>query len=68
VARRANYGFEKRQKEIQRQKKREEKAEKKRQRKESGEAGSGPEIDWNAEVLGGDGSAPDDQAGPTAAG
>ncbi len=39
MARRPNYGGEKRQKEIQRQKKREEKAEKKRLRKEEGTAG-----------------------------
>jgi hypothetical protein len=39
VARRANYGYEKRQKEINRQKKRAEKAERKRQRKESSEPG-----------------------------
>jgi hypothetical protein len=63
VARRPNFGFEKRQKEIQRQKKRDEKAEKKRQRKESGETGSGPEIDWNAEVLDGMPGASDDKPG-----
>lgn len=39
MARRPNYGGEKRQKEIQRQKKREEKAEKKRLRKEEGSVG-----------------------------
>ena len=39
MARRPNYGGEKRQKEIQRQKKREEKAEKKRLRKEEGALG-----------------------------
>jgi hypothetical protein len=37
VARRANYGFEKRQNEINRQKKKEEKAEKKRLKRESGD-------------------------------
>lgn len=47
MARRPNYGFEKHQKELKRQKKKEEKAEKKRQRKE--EAGGGPE-DSNAEA------------------
>jgi hypothetical protein len=36
LAKRANYGYEKRQKEINRQKKREEKAERKRLKKESG--------------------------------
>ena len=36
MARRPNYGFEKRQKELDRQKKKEEKAEKKRLRKEAG--------------------------------
>ena len=37
VAKRQNYGFQKRQKETDKQKKREEKAEKKRARKEAGE-------------------------------
>lgn len=41
MARRANYGFEKRQKELDKQKKKEEKAEKKRLRKEAG--GSDPD-------------------------
>ncbi|MEX2582819.1 MAG: hypothetical protein WD766_06080 [Gemmatimonadota bacterium] len=41
MARRPNYGFEKHQKELKRQKKKEEKAERKRQRKE--EAGGVPE-------------------------
>ena len=36
MARRPNYGFEKRQKELERQKKKDEKAEKKRLRKEAG--------------------------------
>jgi hypothetical protein len=41
VAKRANYGFEKRQKELKRQQKKDAKAEKKRMKKESG-AGDDP--------------------------
>ena len=37
MARRANYGFEKRQKEVKKQQKRDEKAEKKRLRREGGD-------------------------------
>ncbi len=45
MARRPNYGGEKRQKEIQRQKKRDEKAEKKRLKKEAATAGNqGEEV------------------------
>lgn len=39
MAKRANYGFEKRQKELERQKKRDRKAEKKRMKKESAVGG-----------------------------
>lgn len=61
VAKRANYGFEKRQKEINRQKKRDEKEEKKRLKKElaaeSGGSETGAETDDGDE---GDGSESDD--------
>lgn len=52
MARRPNYGFEKRQKEIQRQKKKDEKAEKKRLRKEATPGGEDAEVG-----TGGDGEA-----------
>lgn len=46
MARRPNYGVEKRQKEIKKQKKQEEKAEKKRLKKEAANAGEGePEVE-----------------------
>jgi hypothetical protein len=41
VARRPNFGFEKRQKDLKKQQKREEKAEKKRLKREGGEGGEG---------------------------
>jgi hypothetical protein len=44
MARRPNYGGEKRQKEIQREKKRDEKAEKKRLRKEAAEANGNDSV------------------------
>jgi hypothetical protein len=45
MARRPNYGFEKRQKELDRQKKKEEKAERKKQRKLEGAAGEGQALE-----------------------
>jgi hypothetical protein len=50
VARRANYGFEKRQKELKRQKKKDRKAEKKRMKKEAAAGGDQGEV-----LDGGDG-------------
>jgi hypothetical protein len=50
MARRPNYGFDKRQKEIEKQKRREEKAEKKRQRKEEGEGQPDDGIAWDEAV------------------
>lgn len=41
MARRPNFGFEKRQKDLKKQQKREEKAEKKRLKREGGEGGEG---------------------------
>ena len=54
MARRPNYGFEKRQKEIEKQKKKDAKAEKKEQRRREGlpDEGDAPETD-----EGGDGQA-----------
>lgn len=56
MARRANYGFEKRQKEIKKQQKRDAKLEKKQLKKEEGAAGdvettadAAPETDGNSE-------------------
>ena len=43
MARRTNYGFEKRQREIKKQKKREAKAERKRLKKEAAEQAASPE-------------------------
>ena len=43
MARRPNYGFEKRQKELQRQQKRDDKAERKRLKKEEGASAEGTE-------------------------
>lgn len=52
MARRPNYGAEKRQKEIQRQKKREEKDEKKRLKREAANAGDQDvEVEGGAEEL-----------------
>jgi hypothetical protein len=48
MARRANYGFEKRQKEVKKQQKRDEKAEKKRLRREGGEV-EGNAVDESEE-------------------
>lgn len=53
MARRPNYGAEKRQKELAKQQKREEKAEKKRQRKEEEETGA-PTGDGELEPAGAD--------------
>jgi hypothetical protein len=65
MARRANYGFEKRQKEVKKQQKRDEKAEKKRLRREGGEVEwSG--IDETEEGVGGAGDPESDDGGTAA--
>jgi hypothetical protein len=53
MARRPNYGFEKRQKELEKQKKKDEKAEKKRLRKEAGtdEYGNSLYVDPDEAVM-----------------
>ena len=57
MARRPNYGFEKRQKELEKQKKKDEKAEKKRLRKEAGtdEYGNSLYVDPDEVVMEEDG-------------
>lgn len=53
MARRPNYGFEKRQKELERQKKKDAKAAKKQQRREGGDSGAsedGGEAPVNGEI------------------
>jgi hypothetical protein len=55
VAKKPNFGFEKRQKDLKKQQKREEKAEKKRLKREAGpEQGEETEADGRTEPLPGD--------------
>ena len=49
---RRSYSGEKRRKELQRKAKRDAKTERKQQTRGEGEAGSGPPIDWDAQVGG----------------
>lgn len=58
MAKRANYGFVKRQKELKRQQKSEEKAEKKRLRKESADGDNQPEVveEVDGDLRAGDGA------------
>ena len=63
MARRPNYGFEKRQKEIQKQAKKDEKAEKKRLRKEAALAGEDPDLAGIDAADGPEGEDEDDGAG-----
>jgi len=61
---RRSYSGEKRRKELMRKAKRDAKLERKQQSRADGETGSGPPIDWDAQV-GGDGTppqSPDEQA------
>lgn len=65
MARRPNYGFEKRQKELEKQKKKDEKAEKKRLRKEAGtdEYGNSLYVDPDEVVMEEDGEAGEAESG-----
>ncbi|HLL47690.1 MAG TPA: hypothetical protein VK399_13350 [Longimicrobiaceae bacterium] len=65
MARRPNYGFEKRQKELEKQKKKDEKAEKKRLRKEAGtdEYGNSLYVDPDEVVMEEDGEEGEAESG-----
>jgi hypothetical protein len=66
---RRSYSGEKRRKELQRKAKRDAKHERKQQEKGEGDAGSGPPIDWDAQVGGPNlPNLPPDQPGEAEAG
>jgi hypothetical protein len=60
---RRSYSGEKRRKELQRKAKRDAKLERKQQTRAEGEIGSGPPIDWDAQV-GGPGAPPTEAPAP----